>query len=80
MILLHSLLHSQRDLEEINQVHLATLSKLAKRATIVLACAFLMAGIQPIYNTSYSYALSVFLEYVRQAGRLVGPVPHTDAG
>ena len=52
-----------------NTFHLSTITTLANRSAIIINTACLMKHIQPLYDTSFDYALLVFKEYIRQAGR-----------
>ncbi len=52
-----------------SEVHLSMLRGLASQAAVIVGTVCAMSTILPLYHTSYSNILSVFLTFIEQAGR-----------
>ena len=47
------------------------LRSLASQASVIIEVVLAMGSILPAYTTSYNYIKSIFIEFVKQTGRLV---------
>ena len=55
---------------KVNKVHLSMLRSLASQASVITEVVLAMGSILPAYTTSYNYIKSIFIEFVKQTGRL----------
>ena len=51
-------------------MHLSMLRSLASQASVITEVVLAMGSILPVYTTSYNYIKSIFIEFVKQTGRL----------
>ena len=62
---------------KVNKVHLSMLRSLASQASVIVEVVLAMGSILPAYTTSYNYIKSIFIEFVKQTGRLAINTPFT---
>lgn len=55
---------------KVNKIHLSMLRSLASQASVITEVVLGMGSILPAYKTSYNYIKSIFIEFVKQTGRL----------